>query len=164
MAVNVPLVHISELTEQTTAANTDNLIIGGTDAKRITLANIAKSILSVFSITSAEVSRLTGVKSNVQDQLDNKVVVMTGTTKSTRDILVVAETLSFSGGTATYNASRYFGQLTSVFAQIASANTAYTIVGSSASGTTVTVQARNVASGAAADGVSINIRMIIFGT
>ena len=99
MAVNVPLVHISELAEATTAADTDCMVVGGSDAKKITIPNLAKAILAkaagavstimsanltasralvsngsgkvaVSDITATELGYLEGVKSSVQKQFD----------------------------------------------------------------------------------------------
>lgn len=100
MSVNVPLVHISELTEQTTASDNDYMVIGGSDAKKITWGNIAKLILakitgaastiltanlsanralvsngngkvSSSSVTETELSYLSKAKSNIQAQIDD---------------------------------------------------------------------------------------------
>lgn len=44
MAVNVPLIQISELSEQTTASDTDYMVIGGADAKKIKWSNLTGAI------------------------------------------------------------------------------------------------------------------------
>ena len=56
MAVNVPLVHISDLTEQTTAADTDLMVIGGTDAKKIKWSTIISLIKTKLNIGSSAIS------------------------------------------------------------------------------------------------------------
>ncbi len=56
MAVNVPLVHISDLTEQTTAADTDLMVIGGIDAKKIKWSTIISLIKTKLNIGSSAIS------------------------------------------------------------------------------------------------------------
>lgn len=70
MAVNVPLVHISDLAEQTNAADTDCMVIGGSDAKKITIPNLVKAILAKLGVTATEFGYLRGAKSNIQGQID----------------------------------------------------------------------------------------------
>ncbi len=58
MAVNVPLIHISDLAEQTTAADTDYMVIGGTDAKKIkygTIFNLIKAKLGLGTAATKNV-------------------------------------------------------------------------------------------------------------
>lgn len=53
MAVNVPLIHISELQEQTTAADTDCMVIGGADVKKIKWSTIVSLIKTKLGIGEA---------------------------------------------------------------------------------------------------------------
>lgn len=53
MAVNVPLIHISELSEQTTAADTDCMVIGGADVKKIKWSTIVSLIKTKLGIGEA---------------------------------------------------------------------------------------------------------------
>lgn len=43
---------ISQLTESASASDTDNLIIGGSDAKKITFSNFKKAILNISNLSS----------------------------------------------------------------------------------------------------------------
>lgn len=56
MAVNVPLVTISGLTEQATAADTDCMVIGGTDAKKIKWSTIISLIRTKLGIGSTSLN------------------------------------------------------------------------------------------------------------
>lgn len=100
MAVNVPLIQIQDLTEQTTAADTDCMVIGGSDAKKIKWSTIVSLILAkitggastiltsnlgaskalvsnssgkvaVSTVTATELGYLSGATGNIQSQINS---------------------------------------------------------------------------------------------
>lgn len=78
MAVNVPLVHISELAEQTTAADTDYMIIGGADAKKIKWSTIISLIKAKLNIGSSAISgigdgTITGAISSLNSSFQKQI-------------------------------------------------------------------------------------------
>lgn len=80
MAVNVPLIHISDLAEQTTAADTDLMVIGGTDAKKIKWSTIISLIKTKLNIGSSAISgigdgTITGAISSLKNSASDHVPV-----------------------------------------------------------------------------------------
>lgn len=109
MAINIPLVLISDLKEKLDEVlDTDNLVIGGADAFRITIPNLAKAILA----------KATGAISTVvSDDLEpNRVLISGGSGKIfVSPTIDVSELDTLSG--ATDNIQDKLNELNSILIQ-----------------------------------------------